>query len=606
MQRGRHEHSVQICGEDCRYRKLYEGSQRSLTDMASRQAQAVSRVGRLRNQLVLAAKRAFPRAFGEAERAVGKRLSEVGDEVLVAYLESFMGSSLLAEEPPGVVELRQALHELGIPVPDSLDLSDWADAVRRHGGSGLLEINVHTPAIKAPTPQTQRTHVPNRSLTPSFSNSGPTNVEAPSSSIDMDLDALFGEAGEVFAQDLGSVAEESTADGSTGDPASDEIIASTQDLLVGDTDLATGNPLESSSPFEELDIFSDKSPFDDDSSNDPFSDLEAIPVNTGDGANEVGAPESDDVFEDAPVAAELPSNGDEVGAGQAVDESTNIEPQRESVPAWAVGRTVKPQLFPPSASVGGRATGRRERKPIRSRATPADVPDVPVDRNPLPVDGKLTDDLRQRILAACAVSRPIFMSDLIAMIGSEEVVQAWRQEQQDVASEVRFVLPKPRHRLRGALVVPQAVLTAANEAFSQSWWARTMQVFRGARLYELGVFFHRFSEQVISFENEGDDLIAVRMSLPSGLTGAILVAGQDLAEGGGTREMLVAAIERLLHDRLVHIAVMVTNAEQFDSVAAVIDAEAAKRGWRATMPVTLSRSWEYVDGTGTAVPLLGV
>jgi hypothetical protein len=66
------------------------------------------------------------------------------------------------------------------------------------------------------------------------------------------------------------------------------------------------------------------------------------------------------------------------------------------------------------------------------------------------------------------------------------------------------------------------------------------------------------------------------------------------------------ALEKLLQDRLVHVAVLVLNAEQFDLMAGIIEQEAKERGWRSNMPVTLSRSWEYVDGTGTAVPLLGV
>jgi hypothetical protein len=132
-----------------------------------------------------------------------------------------------------------------------------------------------------------------------------------------------------------------------------------------------------------------------------------------------------------------------------------------------------------------------------------------------------------------------------------------------------------------------------------------MEAYRGARIYELGVFFHRFGEQVISFESDGE-VVSVRMSLPSGLTGAVLVAGQDLAAGGATRSSLCGVLERLLQDRLVHIAVLVLNAEQFEAVANVLESEARTRGWKASMPVTLSRSWEYVDGTGTAVPLLGV
>jgi hypothetical protein len=191
------------------------------------------------------------------------------------------------------------------------------------------------------------------------------------------------------------------------------------------------------------------------------------------------------------------------------------------------------------------------------------------------------------------------------MLGNEGVVETWRHSWQDGDLTVRFVLPKPRHRLRGALVVPQQALKDANSSFSSSWWARCMEAFRGARLYELGVFFHRFAEQVISFDHDGD-VVAVRMSLPSGLTGAILVGGQNLGDDGETRANISVAMERFLKDRLVHIAVLVMNAEQFEAATAAVEEEARKRSWKPAMPVTVSRSWEYVDGTGTAIPVLGM
>jgi hypothetical protein len=300
----------------------------------------------------------------------------------------------------------------------------------------------------------------------------------------------------------------------------------------------------------------------------------------------------------APAAVSAP-------VAPAPDSLDDLFEQPAPLPAWASGRTVKPQLFP--SGPAPRPGARKDRKPIRSRAIPADNPDVPVEPQIGP-DGAvvITDDLRQRLLAAASVARPVFTADLEALVGDPEVIHAWRQEAQSGDLAVKFVLPKPRHRLRGSLVVPQVGLSDANVGFAGSWWGRCMEQYRGAKIYELGVFFHRFAEQVISFENDGIDVISVRMSLPSGLTGALLVTGQDVGQGGTTREQIVVALERFMQDRLVHVAVLVTNAEQFEATAAAIEEESRRRGWVAAMPVTLSRSWEYVDGTGTAVPLLGV
>lgn len=121
-----------VCGPDCRYRGLYEGSQASLTDMAHRQAQALARVGRLRSGVVLSLRRNFSKAFAEAELALGHRLSEVDDEILLAYLGHIMSASPAASSliPDGMEELRKALTAVGIQVPEGSDLSSWADVIR--------------------------------------------------------------------------------------------------------------------------------------------------------------------------------------------------------------------------------------------------------------------------------------------------------------------------------------------------------------------------------------------------------------------------------------------------------------------------------------------
>jgi hypothetical protein len=611
INRHRHTEEVQICGDDCRYRKLYEGSQRSLTEMAARQAQAVSRVGRLRNQLVLAAKRAFPRAFGDAERAVGKRMSEVPDEVLVAYLESFMGSSILAEEPDGATDLRKALQEAGVPVPAGVDLSQWAEAVRAHAAS-MKDYQTPVLPITDNKPAANRTLLPNRSL-----------LQPKQSPVvqDLDLEDLFGpdetktQENPLQPQDNRSVSSGDTSAGLESNPATNLTPTKTQenpkeqDVEPGNEPLDTFdvNTVFDSDPLGER----DSSDFDD----DIFGD-DLIPQNQTEGFG--GFTDEATVITDDTDGGEfvdMSTNAEESGIdtqpqeGQPTESEKEIptetkteESPKQVLPGWAAGKTVKPQLFP-AGGISPRV-GKREKKTIKSRAIPADMLDIPISTTG-GVPGELSDDLRQRLLSAASVARPVFTSDLAAMVGSEDVVNLWRNELQNGDLTVRFVLPKPRHKNRGSLVIPQAALAGVNGDFLKSHWARCMESYRGARIYELGVFFHRFGEQVISFESDGEAVV-VRMSLPSGLTGAVLVAGQDLSVGGATRATVCTALEKLLQDRLVHVAVLVLNAEQFDLMAGIIEQEAKERGWRSNMPVTLSRSWEYVDGTGTAVPLLGV
>jgi hypothetical protein len=577
---------AQLCGEDCRYRKLYEGSQRSLSDMASRQAQAISRVGRLRNQLVLAAKRAFPKSFGEAERSVGKRLSEVPDEVLVGYLESFMGASVYAEESAGVAELREALVAIGVPIPTSMDLADWAAAVHKHAhvAQSMLDVSpVLSPRVDHAVPA-MRSGIPNRDVVPSLAGTLPGSVR--------ELEDIFTDVGaDQITSNTTAATNISQAEAKTAAliEAGDMFDESPFDDPF--TPAAPDSPLSGS-----MGTFDDM--FDSAPSNDPFT-ATSVP---GSDLQDFGFGEDDLLPNPEPAAPEPPVDVAPVRSNDTVVVEPPTTPQPAALPSWAGGRTMRPQLFP--AQPTSRPGAKRERKTIKTKAVPAGLPDVPIE-NVLDTNGEIPETVRDQILAACAVPRPVFTSDLVAMLGNESVVDTWRHSWQDGDLTVRFVLPKPRHRLRGALVVPQQALKDANSTFSSSWWARCMEAFRGARLYELGVFFHRFAEQVISFDHDGD-VVAVRMTLPSGLTGAILVGGQNLGDDGETRANISVAMERFLKDRLVHIAVLVMNAEQFEATTAAVEEEARKRSWKPAMPVTISRSWEYVDGTGTAIPVLGM
>jgi hypothetical protein len=123
------------CGPECPYRGLYEGSQASLSDMARRQADALSRVGRLRNALVLSLKRHFPEKFSRAESGFGGRLSDADDEVLLAYLTAFLGASPLdahLQAASGLHELRTALESIGVRLHGD-EPTGWARQIRELG-----------------------------------------------------------------------------------------------------------------------------------------------------------------------------------------------------------------------------------------------------------------------------------------------------------------------------------------------------------------------------------------------------------------------------------------------------------------------------------------
>lgn len=130
-----HQNNNTGCGPDCTYRGLYEGTQASLSDMARRQADALRRVGRLRGAIVILLKRHFPKAFAQAENSLGGRLSDVDDEILLAYLTGFIG-----DKPDGsdeklfttlkqVNDLKISLLKIGLNVQGN-DPSLWIEVIK--------------------------------------------------------------------------------------------------------------------------------------------------------------------------------------------------------------------------------------------------------------------------------------------------------------------------------------------------------------------------------------------------------------------------------------------------------------------------------------------
>lgn len=118
---------VRGCSESCPYRKLYEGSQRSLADMSARQEEASARLGRFRNGVLAAFRKAMPRMLGEAERGLGRSLAELTDDALVAQLDLLLVE--VSERLRALGSLREALEGLGLELGPSEDPADWAQAL---------------------------------------------------------------------------------------------------------------------------------------------------------------------------------------------------------------------------------------------------------------------------------------------------------------------------------------------------------------------------------------------------------------------------------------------------------------------------------------------
>lgn len=96
------------------FKKLYESSQASLSDMASRHADSLARIGKIRSQLILILKKNFSKLFSDAEIISGNKISNLEDELILQILESFIRSSNGASVNVNLDPIREILFKLGV------------------------------------------------------------------------------------------------------------------------------------------------------------------------------------------------------------------------------------------------------------------------------------------------------------------------------------------------------------------------------------------------------------------------------------------------------------------------------------------------------------
>lgn len=653
------------CGEACRYRSLYEGSQQSLTDMAAQQASALGRATRLRQGSIDAIKRLFPRQFADAERDLGKRMQSVSDEMLLAYLEAFLGMAAAGAAPTGAELLRQALTDAGFALPDDVDLGAWADAVSaRTARAGSLPSPAREVALPPMTAAPIAAPAPGSALPvasgsevapawPAFDPEPPTTTGVPA----------HDQAPDTAGHGLAGLLDDPPGEPDLADllDPTDDGLAGLLDDLPGEPDLAdlldpadVAQPaaVETAAPCTtELDALLE--PASDSGADTPAAEAGAaaqwapapdnIPgpplPDLADWVQQVGAMDllDEDPFSDVPPLDAAPPAGDDLDelfredpfnvpapsgvppapATVAPVSAGGTDPLTANTPAAAPATAparaatgtptgpVKPQLFPEAA--GARTTRRR---PTRARRTQAQPPeqsglDLPGATPPGPV-GELTEQTRNALLAAVAVPRPVFVADLHGIGGSAANVQAWEAEQRDSSdSPVRFVPAKQRHRALGALVLPHGYARTAASEFRQSVWSECMTQLKGTVLYEVGVVLRSVMDRVVSSTVDGSTVV-LRLTGAGQLTGVVISLAQNSGPGTVAGREVVDAVERLLTERLAHIAVLTVHADGVDPLVAAVSGEAQRRGWTVTAPVIAARSWEYVASSGaTAVAVLG-
>ncbi len=274
--------------------------------------------------------------------------------------------------------------------------------------------------------------------------------------------------------------------------------------------------------------------------------------------------------------------------------STPPAPPAGATPATSIEAPFRPELFTAPAPGARRKRTRAVR--VQAQAPEDGLPFVTA------ADAVLDDRMREALLAAASIPRPVFTRDLIAVAGDERIVDAWEAEcRANVStSPVRFVTPKSRHRQRGRLVAVDE-----GDPRPQDWWHQAVARYRAGRLYELGVLLHRVGDEIVSFEL-GEQAALFRLNTPRGLVGVVVALDLAVGDSSGTRGELAEIIGRLLTERLTLLAVLTASGENgsLESLVTTLEELSLENGWRPTSPIVAARSWEYADDRGSSAVMV--
>ena len=286
----------------------------------------------------------------------------------------------------------------------------------------------------------------------------------------------------------------------------------------------------------------------------------------------------------------------------ALTAGTDIIPQGTSQSNPGMTQPLRPELFPITKPA---RTNRRGTKTPRARAERPDphLLDVPIE---YPETSELTAETRQKLLASSLLPRPIFTSDLIAVAGSADAVAAWETElRADPAnSPVRFLAAKGRHRLRGSLIIPVNEGRDVSKGSKSSWWVDCVNLYRGSRLYELGVVLNRVGDEIVAARFD-EHVAVLRLSSPRGLVGVVVTFDTNSGEEP-TKTAVRETLEQLLKERLTLIAVLTSAGEAtaVTNLTETVASLALSEDWKRTIPVIAARSWEFADDRGSTAQLV--
>jgi hypothetical protein len=545
--------------ESCNYRKLYEGAQSSLTDMAGKHAASLGRIGRLRNSIVQVCKNTAPAAFAQLESKMSRRLSDSDDQMIVAAVEHLLREAGGSESTDIRTsrELRRMLALRGVILSGD-NPGEW---IKQLGGQ----------QVETDTEEFLATEL---SFFSALSRRRERALdEAAATALPVPPPDAWSQAVERL---LGKKKTEAqiSAEAAAENALQDEAFRQANPELAEQVDAkpARKKPGKSSKPRA-----SDRSEPD---TTWPSS----APVSWDKLDKENSTPTPDSTFIDSPP--QEPSQSEPTS--QDTPATVSLEPERKMAPA----QPVRVELFP---NPNPTPTRKRTRKTPRTTAIP---PESFQDLSP----ARSLDSLTDLLSSVVRSPRPVFTSELAEIAGSDESFESWKSEQMADGSTVRFIAPKARHKQRGALVIPVGIARDELDAKGPNWWSVILDKWRGAKLYELAVLLSKVTDSVSSYHID-DHLPYVNLTLSRdrGVTGVVVLCDDDISPSGPGFSALREGLSDMLSKQTELTVVLVTADKSLDDAINAAASIYAQEGWSPNSPVVVSRSWEWANDTGTVV-----
>lgn len=568
--------------ETCRYKQLYEGSQASLSDMASRHSAALGRVSLVRAGLLKSLKTGYPQQVAQTERSLGRKIDGEPDEVLLALLTGLLSTvvpvGLPSRRPTGLDELRSALEGAGYLVGATDDLAAWAQAVT----AAPKRSSSHEQAPPTPSPE--------ESLQPAPV-AAPAGVPAGAPIIDEQPPAL--------SEDELSWAEADNPElAGLFSPQHEEPAVDTSDwdLTSLFDEAAPAATSEASEDAEALfDALFDDAPVTQETAAPAPAPAPVPAVQTLAPAPQVPARPAEPEPDPAPAA---PDDTTVLMTFNAKPTQVKL-PDPHGRPARTNATVMRPQAPQEASGRGGR---QRNARPTKERRVAASAPsDAPAEAA-APVAVDRFDELTSLVQRP----EPTFQRDLVKVAGSEALVAAWRDSMNGRGdAPVRQIGKRNHHAQRGPLYIP-VTRTPEGGDEKKSLWSECLSEgkgrsrLRGATLYEVAVLAQRFGDEVVSFRFT-DKVLTMQLSTPAGLVGVVMWVGP----AGGTdsaREALAEAVESMINDRLARLMVLTheIGERSVTRLRNLVAEEGSERGWRPAMPVLVSHSWDFAADSGVS------